>query len=347
MPRHELCAFDKGGTGTPLGVKRILFVDDEEEIRFLMDNVLRSAGYEVDTVETASDARSHVASRSYDLVIADNRLGDGSGITIANEAAGRGMKTVIISGYAISLSATDAASHEILMKPFRPAELLEAVERYIGSAKAPHLERAMLLHQKVTRNRLESYATAALLRQVSFGVIVADAAGRVVTMNRTAERIIAARDGLTLEDGVLTPVRSFERAKLSKALAEPTQAGGTFLVGRPSGRLPYAFLIMPLLTELRQMVDARRPIAMILVTDFDIRVEIRAVMLRELFGFTGAEAELAVAMAQGRDLRQIASETGRALPTLRSHLSAMFEKTGVKRQTDIVRLVLSIPAMQL
>ena len=93
------------------------------------------------------------------------------------------------------------------------------------------------------------------------------------------------------------------------------------------------------------MLDAGHTVAMILVTDFDLRTKIRGRRLSELFGFTNAEAQLAVALAQGKDLRQIASATGQSLPTLRSHLRAMFEKAGVKRQADIVRLVLSIPAV--
>jgi DNA-binding CsgD family transcriptional regulator len=209
----------------------------------------------------------------------------------------------------------------------------------------PQLDRAVLLHQKLKRIQLENHGQASLLQQVSFGIFVADADGRVIKMNQTAERIIAMADGLVLESGILTPARSFERAKLSKALQEPTRGGGSFLVGRPSGRLPYALLITPLPTELRLMLDAGRPFALILVTDFDFRTKIRGRRLSELFGFTNAEALLAVALAQGKDLRQIASATGQSLPTLRSHLRAMFEKAGVKRQADIVRLVLSIPAV--
>jgi DNA-binding CsgD family transcriptional regulator len=224
--------------------------------------------------------------------------------------------------------------------PFSKNDLAE-LERL-----SPQLDRAVLLHQKLKRIQWENQAQASLLQQASFGVFLADADGRVVKMNQTAERIIATADGLAIENGVLTPARSFERAKLSKALEEPTHGGGAFLVGRPSGRLPYALLITPLPTELRLVLDAERPFAMILVTDFDFRTKIRGRRLSELFGFTNAEASLAVALAQGKDLRQIASATGQSLPTLRSHLRAMFEKAGVKRQADIVRLVLSIPAVE-
>jgi DNA-binding CsgD family transcriptional regulator len=193
-------------------------------------------------------------------------------------------------------------------------------------------------------------AAAGLLRRLSFGVLFVDAGGLVTSLNQAAERIIEAADGLTLQEGILTPARAFEQAKLSQALAEiarhPSAGGHSFIIGRPARRLGYAILIMPLSTEQGVIVGAGLPTAMILVTDFDLRPQIGTGMLNELFGFTEAQARLATALAQGKTLRQIAAETGQALPTLRAHLSAMFEKTGVKRQADIIRLVLSVPAIQ-
>jgi DNA-binding NtrC family response regulator len=115
-----------------VAAKRILVIEDEEDVRFVLDLALRSAGYEVDSVTSIADARSRIAARSYDLLVADNRLGDGSGMALADEVVERGVKAVIVSGYMFQTSASEVTGHDFLMKPVRPAELIEAVGRYIG-----------------------------------------------------------------------------------------------------------------------------------------------------------------------------------------------------------------------
>ena len=56
---------------------------------------------------------------------------------LADEAKASGIKTVVVSGYLFQAPASRLAQHEVLMKPMRAAELLEAVERLIGRASRP------------------------------------------------------------------------------------------------------------------------------------------------------------------------------------------------------------------
>ena len=189
-------------------------------------------------------------------------------------------------------------------------------------------------------------AAFALLSQALLaGVIVADSDGRVMSMNETAEHILSAKDGLTLQDGIVTPARAFERARLSNVFAKLEEAADgsadRFLVGRLSSRFPYALLVVPFRDE------TRHAFALIIVTDFDLRTSFRPEVVTELFGFTAAEARLAIAIANGKELAEVAQETGRAVPTLRAQLRALFKKADVTRQAELVRLILGIPAVRL
>jgi DNA-binding NtrC family response regulator len=120
-------------------MKRILLVEDEDDVRVLIEVVLRSAGYNVESVRTAAAAREYIRSRSYDLLLTDWRLGSlGSGTTVADAAAAKGAKTIIISGYAPTIPESDRARHVVLAKPVRPVQLVEAVAREIGPAGRLH-----------------------------------------------------------------------------------------------------------------------------------------------------------------------------------------------------------------
>jgi len=113
-------------------VARILLVEDQQDVRLLLQHVLLGSGYEVDVTETVAQARLRLDAASYELVIADGRLADGSGIAIADAAKERGMKTLIVTGYAFQDDTHDLLRHEYLLKPVRPSELLLTIRRLVG-----------------------------------------------------------------------------------------------------------------------------------------------------------------------------------------------------------------------
>jgi DNA-binding response OmpR family regulator len=112
--------------------KRILLVEDEREVANMLGIALRSEGYEVVIADTALRARLSLGSDGYDLVIADYRLPDGDGIDIADEAAGSGIKTLVVSAYLFQAPASRLEKHELLMKPARPQEIIDAVRGLVG-----------------------------------------------------------------------------------------------------------------------------------------------------------------------------------------------------------------------
>jgi CheY-like chemotaxis protein len=116
----------------PATGKRILVVEDEEIIRTLLAHVLKSAGYAVDTVDTVAAAMAQMDTHPYNLVLADERLPDGRGLTIADQATARGMDAVIVTGYAMGLSREELARHDHVLKPVTPIELVRTVARHIG-----------------------------------------------------------------------------------------------------------------------------------------------------------------------------------------------------------------------
>ena len=79
---------------------RILFIEDDEDIRPLIDDLLVDEGYEAEATDTVAAALGKLASQNFDLVLTDGRLPDGTGLTIAERATERAMKVLIFTGYA-------------------------------------------------------------------------------------------------------------------------------------------------------------------------------------------------------------------------------------------------------
>jgi CheY-like chemotaxis protein len=114
--------------------KHILVVEDEDQVRILMQHVLLSAGYKVDAVASMAGALDRLATRSYDLVLTDDRLPDGRGVRIADIAIEKGIHAVVITGYMIQSAKADLDRLDHLMKPLRPEELVAAVDRHVARA---------------------------------------------------------------------------------------------------------------------------------------------------------------------------------------------------------------------
>ena len=113
----------------------ILLVEDDADVRLLMEHVLLDEGHRVDTADTVEAALLLIGGRHYDLVLADGRLPDGTGMAVADQARERGIPALIVTGYAFVLPSEELGRFEVLLKPLRPHELVAAVDRMLNAAK--------------------------------------------------------------------------------------------------------------------------------------------------------------------------------------------------------------------
>ena len=114
---------------------RILFVEDDEPLQLLFEHILLGAGYDVDCAASVDAATRLLKGRHYDLVLADGRLADGTGMIVADRAAENGTTALIITGHAFDLGKEELGRYEFLLKPVRPSELLDAIERVLHPAR--------------------------------------------------------------------------------------------------------------------------------------------------------------------------------------------------------------------
>jgi DNA-binding CsgD family transcriptional regulator len=108
---------------------------------------------------------------------------------------------------------------------------------------------------------------------------------------------------------------------------------------RPSGKRPYAILVSPL-SPGSFAITAVRPSVCVVVADPSRRHDIPTERLRDLYGLTPSEAQLAVKLACGDDLQSAAKSVGVGYATARTRLAAIFRKTDTKRQGELVKLLL-------
>jgi len=215
----------------------------------------------------------------------------------------------------------------------------------------PHLTRALELFQRLQALRAERDANAELLDGFGGGIVLLDRASRVILANRYAESLLAAADGLisvhgTLvasapQDGVL--LRHLIGAVASRDPRRPEAAGGALVVQRPSRRTPYQVLVSPLAAPWLATAPRHAAVA-VFVNDPERGPKADERVVCRYLGLTPAEGRVVLALARGLTLAEVARESGISLNTVRTHVKRSLAKAGVRRQADLVRLVLSAPS---
>ena len=123
-------------TGTAAPALHILVIDDEPDLRTLYELTLLREGYRVDTAGSVEDATAQLAQSTYDLVITDMRLPDGSGIDLLLHlrAQQRPERSIVITAFGSAENAVEslkAGAFDYLTKPVDLPQFRAAVKAAI------------------------------------------------------------------------------------------------------------------------------------------------------------------------------------------------------------------------
>jgi DNA-binding CsgD family transcriptional regulator len=185
----------------------------------------------------------------------------------------------------------------------------------------------------------------AVARKADGVVLLADD-GTPTFMNDKASAILNAADGLAFARGRFVTARLPETARLLALIMAACDAvpradgagGGRMLVHRPSHKHPYLLHVSPA-PRTERFLTARRIAAVLQISDLAAEREASKHALRETFGLSARESDLAVELVRLGDLEAAAKRVGMALNTARNHLHSVFLKTGVHTQADLVHLL--------
>jgi DNA-binding CsgD family transcriptional regulator/PAS domain-containing protein len=209
-----------------------------------------------------------------------------------------------------------------------------------------HMQQALRTQEKLAALADTTVELAGALEVVRHGVVIVAGDHLVINLNSAAERIVHAEDGLGVRSGRIAATISRTEQELHCAIqdalaGEPStvRTGRTLTCFRPSGKRPYVIHVLP---SHRRNADEplRQPMALVLIIDPDDESEPTVALLRRLYGLTEAEAEVALHVMHGTDLKQISEELSISYTTVRTHLQHVFDKTDTHRQAELVRLLL-------
>jgi DNA-binding CsgD family transcriptional regulator len=230
-------------------------------------------------------------------------------------------------------------------KPFTAED--KALLRYL----LPHLKRSIQLHARLDFLECERQLFAGTVNRMLLGMISFDQNGTILETNQEARRILTDKDGITLSGNNLVVHGSTEGRELQRMIKQalaPAPGGvqgpgvvEALAVTRPSGRSKLGVLVKAI--PIGQWSESRhRPAAVVFLRDPESNaVQPSHELVRRLFELTRMEATLALLLAEGHTLDEAAEKMNVRRNTARTHLRSIFCKTGVTRQTMLVRLLLN------
>ena len=212
---------------------------------------------------------------------------------------------------------------------------------------APHLSQFVRVRQLLADAGALTTSLSELLDYNQYGVIYLDRQGRILEANDHATDLLERGTALRDEGGFLRARVLAQDAKLRMLLAEALPpfgapaTGGALRIGNSSGGSPVVLHVNPV-GDRHPHMRTRQVAALVLIVDPSSGLRIDLGLVAASLGLTPAESQVAVELAQGHSVSDIAARTGRSEGTIRWHVKRIFRKQGITRQTELVRRVLSL-----
>ena len=210
--------------------------------------------------------------------------------------------------------------------------------------------RGMELSARIGASEVERSLYSSVMDRFAVGVVIIDVTGRIIRCSAAAEKALSVRDGLQLQAGRLRATCVKEDRELQAAIRAAVQGieDGEASVSRGlsltklSGGRSLGVIVQPVVPANGKTGSAS---VAVYIRDPDANTEVESELVRQLFDLTPAEAAVARRLTSGLTLEDAAASLAISRNTARAHLRSIFSKSGITRQTELVRLMLNSAAV--
>jgi DNA-binding CsgD family transcriptional regulator len=194
---------------------------------------------------------------------------------------------------------------------------------------------------------IRSDALEATLNALTSGVYLTDRHGRIVYMNRAAERQVRTSNAIRLANNHPAPIDRKARLALTRAINEATGdeadlPTGGFTIAFPAGdNAGLIATVLPLVRGEPQGETFAGMVAIFVQDPIVMPPFVPGQAFAELYGLTRSELRVLLAMVPGLSVKEAAEMLGISENTAKTHLQHIHSKTGTSKQTELVHLFMS------
>jgi two-component system cell cycle sensor histidine kinase/response regulator CckA len=184
------------------GKETVLVVEDDEGIALLERRALERSGYQVKSVTNIPDALAAIRAHRFDLIVADYRLEEATGLDLLKQVQSLGfdLPVILVTGFSNESTVIDAIRcgvRDFVPKTMEYLRYLpKAAERVLSAVRT---ERELAKSEARFQLFMDNNPAAAFIK---------DEEGRLVYANRTAQQLLGCADWLGKSDLELWPIES-------------------------------------------------------------------------------------------------------------------------------------------
>ena len=213
--------------------------------------------------------------------------------------------------------------------------------KWLLALLAPHWQAAKEMQLRLAE-ALPGRLALASLDRLAVAAFVVDGSGAVHHLNAAARAFLAGDGCVRITDSRLRFSKNTLNAALDAALREATQTPSRFsLLSVRAGKGEAYEVAVSVLQRGRANTSDALQLALVVIAGPRPDAEYIVRRVRPLYGLTEAEARVMAALALGATVDEIARTHGVRPSTVRAQVRSIFDKTGVHRQSDLVRLALT------
>lgn len=257
----------------------------------------------------------------------------------------------IIDVLAIGLARDSRAIGSLGMGRHESAGPIGDREVAVAQMLVPHLQRAATINRMLEGAAVGQAGLLATLDTVAVPIVLLDSDARILHVNAAAQALLDRKSLIRSCDGRLEAMTPGASSALAVAIEQAAHDEST--IGRRGLGIPIkgkggqlgALHVLPL--GRRRAEVSLSAVAALFVAEVDAPFVPPTDMAAALFDLTPAEARVFEHLVRGHTQSAIATKLGIERSTLKTHLTRLYDKVGVRRQTELVRVAasLSIPAV--
>lgn len=232
----------------------------------------------------------------------------------------------------------------VLQEPFGKAET-EFMQRLI-----PHLARADEIANKINRISDEKRLAISMLDRIDYGILLVNHLGQICLSNQSAERWLETDATATTLFGRIRLSNPNDCDLLDKIIRTTKIEGGdaaiqTLETKANDGTGHVRLVVLPMARNEAIQYGEEQVSAAIVISDVNQQRSMASQLLKSTYGLTPAEIKVATGLASGKTQDDLCDDLCVSLATVKTHTQRIFQKTGVSRQVDLLRLIFGLPAV--
>ena len=211
----------------------------------------------------------------------------------------------------------------------------------------PHIRQFVRVRQALVAAEARATTETALLDNPRIGVLHLDRRGQILAGNDRAHTILRRGDEVWDRDGRLRARAAADQRRLDRLVGAALPAAGAVAVSG-SMMLRRSSVVPPFVVHVKPVglphadYGARHVAALVLIVEPGRHPRINPALVATTLELTPAETHVAVGLAEGKRVRDMAEATGHTTAAVYWHLQQIYQKHSISRQADLVRLVLSL-----